>query len=440
MTAVRRMHTGVMMQSNIEEPNGVLEPERESIAATDPLQNDFVQYATLLWRARRFIFKAVIAGAVVTAILSFVLTKKFQSSVKLMPPANRTSAASALLAGSVPGPLAEAGASALGIQTPTALYEQVLESRTVADGLIDKFDLRRVYGTSTYRDARLRLAANTDIADDRKSGVITVTVTAKTPQLAQGLAAGYVEQLNALMVRTDTSSAHRERVFLETRLKGIEQDLENYGTELSQFTSKNLVVVGEEQSKAIFTAAETLRGEAIAAKANLEALQQVYAPDNERVRAAQARVDELQRQLAQMRGNSGPSGDFADGFPSIRALPLLGAKYTGIYRQLTVEEAVYETLTKQYEMAKVEEARDLPTVRLIDEADLPEKKTWPKRSLMTLAGAFLAFLFSCAYILGRYWWGGSQSPWRQFAGEVTGDLRSMRKSKAKDQPQHVSAG
>lgn len=421
------MQTSADWQNNTDgNEAGVSRREPPSaVQAGDPRQNDFVVYAVRLWRARRFIAAVVVAGAVVSAIISFLLPRKYQSTARLMPPASRNSQTPSLLAGALSGPLATAGASALGIQSPSAIYEQILQSRSVQDHLIDQFDLRRVYATTTYEDARNRLSADTQIAGDRKSGVVTLIVTAGTPKLAEGLAAGYLEQLNTLMVQLDTSAAHRERVFLEGRLKGIEQDLDTYSTELGQFTSKNTVVAGEEQSKAVFTAAEVLRGQTIQAKADLQALQQIYTPDNARVRAAQARLDELQRELAKMRGGGADAETAPEGFPSIRELPLLGARYTGMYRQLAVEQSVYETLTRQYELAKVEEARDLPSVRVIDAANLPEKKSWPKRSLLVAASTFLAFLFSCAYVLGQAWWAESDSAWRHLAGEVAGDLRAI---------------
>jgi uncharacterized protein involved in exopolysaccharide biosynthesis len=408
-------------------------------SVSDPAANDFVEAASRLWKARGFIVKAVIAGAVASAILGLVLPKRYQSMTRLMPPQNRSSQAGALLAGAVPSALADAGASALGIQTPSALYEQVLESSTIEDRLIDKFDLRHEYHTTTYQDARERLTANTEIADDRKSGVITVMVTASSPQLAAGLARGYADALNEMMVQLDTSSAHREREFLETRLQGVEQELQSYTSQLGQFASKNTVVVGEEQNKALFSAVETLRGQAILAKADLTALKQAYSPENERVRAAQARLDELENQLGKMRGGGAKAESAPDGFPSIRELPLLGVNYAVLYRQMVVEEAVYEALTKQYEMSKVEEARDLPTVRVLDQANLPERKSWPKRTLLVGIGGFLAFLFSCAFVLMEDWWTKSNSPWRHFAGEVTGDMssdlsgiRGWRKSKNKE--------
>jgi uncharacterized protein involved in exopolysaccharide biosynthesis len=358
-----------------------------------------------------------VIGGLLSVILALMQPKQYESTTSLMPPKSRSASESSLLA-SMAGPLAAAGSNALGLQTIGALYEKVLGSRTVQDHLINQFDLRNVYHTSTYNAARLRLSANTQISDDRKSGVITITTRASSPQLAAELAKGYVDELNTLMAQLDMSSAHREREFLEQRLKDVEADLENDATQLGQFSSKNTVVSGEEQSRAIMTAVETLRGQAIIAKADLAALQQIYSPGNERVRAAQAKFDELQRELAQMRGSGAPGAEDVDGFPSIRALPMLGVKYADIYRHLAVQTSIFEALTKQYEMAKVEEARDIPTVRVLDAAEVPEKKSHSVRTLMVLSGTILAFLLACGCVLVQGWWKSFNSPWKRFVTEI----------------------
>jgi uncharacterized protein involved in exopolysaccharide biosynthesis len=385
---------------------------------SDTMSNDFLVYAARLWEARRFILSTTVIGGLLSVILAIMQPKQYESTTSLMPPNNRSASESSLLASMAAGPLAAAGSNALGLQTKGALYEKVLESRTVQDNLINQFDLRKVYHTVTYNDTRLRLAANTQISDDRKSGVITITVKASSPQLAAELAKGYVDELNTLMAQLDMSSAHREREFLEHRLKDVEADLENDATQLGQFSSKNTVVAGEDQSRAIMTAVETLRGQTIIAKADLAALQAAYSPGNERVRAAQAKFDELQRELAQMRGSGAPGAEDVDGFPSIRALPLLGVKYADIYRHLAVQTSIFEALTKQYEMAKVEEARDIPTVRVLDAADVPEKKSHSMRTLMVLSGTVLAFLLACGCILMQGWWKSSNSPWRRLVEEI----------------------
>ena len=302
--------------------------------------------------------------------------------------------------------MANIGSDALGLQTQSALYEKVLQSRTIQDHLIDRFDLRKVYRTALYSNARLRLNDNTEINDDRKSGVITITVRAPSPQMAAAMAKSYVDELNTVMMQLDTSSAHRERVFLESRLKEVEADIDRDATRLGAFSSKNTTLDLTEQGKAMMTGEELLRGQAIAAESDLEALRQIYGPENERVLAAHARSDELQRQLETMRGSSGADAGEVNGYPSIRKLPLLGVEYADLDRNLRVQEVVFETLTKEYETAKVDEAKDLPTVRVLDEADVAERKSQPKRTLIVAMGVCLAFLFSCVYILGENWWSG----------------------------------
>ncbi|HWE85500.1 MAG TPA: GNVR domain-containing protein [Terracidiphilus sp.] len=410
---------------NTEQDGFVVEHAEKELAASaaEPVDNDFVVYARRLWEARGFIVKAVLIGAVCSVILAFLLPKQYQSSARLMPPDVGGSQASAMLSALAPGPVADLGSEALGLTSPSAIYVQVLHSRTVQNHLIDQFDLRRVYGLKNYADARAALNSSTETAVDRKSDMVTIMVKAGSPELATELAQGYCDELNRLMVQLDTSSAHRERVFLESRLKGIEDDLQNKSTQLAEYSSKNTVMMGDAQNKAVFDAAGLLRGEAISAKAELVAMEQDYTPDNERVRVARAKVDELNRELAKMRGDNGPVEASADGFPTIRELPLLGVKYTSLYRDLTVQEAVYEALTKQYEMARVDEARDLPTVRVLDEADVPVRKSSPKRTLVLMVGMFLSFMFACALVLSQDWWRDSHSPWRQFAGEVGASVK-----------------
>ena len=321
--------------------------------------------------------------------------------------------------------MASIGADSLGLQTPNAVFEQVLLSRTVQDHLIDQFDLRKVYHTPMYRDARAKLAEHTQVGDDRKSGIITITVSASSPAMAAALTKGYVDELNTMMVQLDTSAAHRERVFVEDRLKEVQADLNRDSVLLSEFASKNTTIDLAEQGKAMMTAADVLHGQAIAAQSELAGLRQIYSADNSRVRAAQAKVDELERQLEKIRGSGEKDAGDVDGYPSIRKLPQLGVQYADLYRNLKVQEMVFQTLTNQFEIAKIQEARDLPSVRVLDPADIPEWKSWPRRSVFALTGAVLAFVFACIYIVGRKWWQETtgRSPFKQFLLEVLSTSR-----------------
>jgi capsule polysaccharide export protein KpsE/RkpR len=147
-----------------------------------------------------------------------------------------------------------------------------------------------------------------------------------------------------------------------------------------------------------------LAGELIASESELSGLEQIYTPNNVRVRSLQARVGELKRKLSELRGsdsNLNPAGEgTADDFGvSIAKLPALGVTYYDLYRRVKIQETVFEILTKQYELAKVQEAKEVPTIRVLDEAKLPEMKSSPKRRIMTVLGAFLAAMLATAYVM-----------------------------------------
>jgi capsule polysaccharide export protein KpsE/RkpR len=290
-----------------------------------------------------------------------------------------------------------------------------------------------VYGIRLSENARKRLAENTSISEDRKSGIITVTVTDRSPQRAAGMAGAYVEELDRLVAELTTSAAHRERVFIEERLKAVKQDLDAAAKEFSQFASKNAAIDIKEQGKAMVEAAATLQGHLIAAQSELKGLEQIFTDNNVRVRAVKARVGELQRQLEKLGGketnaSTGASQEAEPLYPSIRKLPLLGVTYADLYRRTKIQEVVYETLTQQYELAKVQEAKEIPTVKVLDAANVPEKKSFPPRPLIMFLGTFLSLAFGVVWVLGSTRWAEAdpQDPRKVFAQEVLTTLKAQK--------------
>jgi len=363
----------------------------------------------LIWRERRFIAKAFFVGFAAAAIVSLLITPTYEATTRIMPPekqgmnglATMLAAAGEDKAGSVVGSIMS---DAMGFKSSGALYVGVLHSSAVEDRLIDQFDLRKVYKARYLKNAELRLSNNTDINEDRKSGIISITYTDPSPQRAAEISAAYVQTLNQLMADLNTSSAHRERMFLEERLKAVKQELDADSKTLSDFSSKNLTLDVKEQGKAMLEGAATLEGQLIAAESQLSGLEQIYTSNNVRVRSLQARVEVLKQKLSQLRGSNAP-GDDANGSGSddfgisIAKLPALGVTYFDLYRQVKIQEIVFETLTKQYELAKVEEAKELPSIKVLDPAMVPEYKTNPKRSLITIVGAMLAGILAMAYVM-----------------------------------------
>lgn len=399
-----------------------------SISTTDRLR--------LLWEHRRHLFRFSAWGLAVATLVAFVIPARYESSTRLMPPDDQSSSGLALMAqlsGRMGGGLGALAGDVLGLKTSGSLFLGILTSRTVQDDIINKFDLKRVYWVRTWESARRELAARTALSEDRKSGIIYISVVDHDPQRAAAIAKEYVNELNSVVSRLNTSSAHRERVFLEERLAQVKQDLESAEKEFSNFASKSGAIDIKEQGKAMVGGAATLQGELIAAESELQGLKQIYSPQNVRVRSLQAKVTELHNQLDRLAGKSDGGESLADPkesalYPSIRQLPVLGVGFADLYRRTKVQEVVFETLTQEYELAKVTEAKDTPNVQVLDPAIVPERKSFPPRVLIMFLGLFLSFAAGAIWVLGSAAWAEvpSDNPQKQLAQEVLNTLREQR--------------
>jgi capsule polysaccharide export protein KpsE/RkpR len=345
-----------------------------------------------------------------------------------MPPDNQSAsglaAAVAAVSGGAGG-LAGMANDVLGIKNTSDVFVGMLSSRTVQDKLVQQFDLRKLYGDRRLEDARRDLAARTAMSIDRKSQIVTISVTDHDPKRAAAMNEAYIEELNRLVAELSTSSARRERIFLEERLNTVSKDLESAEKEFSQFSSKNAAIDIKEQGKAMVEAAATLQGQLIAAESELEGLRQIYTDNNLRIRSVRARIDELNHQLEKIDGkgedSAAPAGQQQDSlYPSIRKLPLLGVTYADLYRRTRVQEAVFETLTKEYELAKVQEAKEIPTVKVLDPPNVPDKKSFPPRLLIMFFGTAFAIATATSWIIGESAWEQTDSadPRKAFALEV----------------------
>jgi capsule polysaccharide export protein KpsE/RkpR len=328
------------------------------------------------------------------------------------------------------GGLGAVAGDLLGVKNSGALFVGVLQSRTVRDRLIEDFNLRQVYRASKMEDARQALAEHTGISEDRKSGILSITVTDHDPKRAAAIAQTYVTELDRLVAQVSTSSARRERIFLEERLSTVKQDLNDAAKKFSDFASKNTAIDIPAQGKAMVEAAATLQGQLIAAESELRGLEAIYTDQNVRVRALRARVGELRAQLGKIGGEPGTAGALSSKsdpslYPSIRQLPLLGVTYADLYRQTKIEETVFELLTQQYELAKVQEAKEIPSVKILDVAVVPTKKSFPHRLILIVVGTAFGVFAVCAWLFAKRFWQAidPQDPGKQFAEEVVGTLR-----------------
>jgi uncharacterized protein involved in exopolysaccharide biosynthesis len=392
-------------------------------------------HAWLLWAHRRLLLRTALYAMLASSVIALLIPVQYQSVTRLMPPDSESGSGLGMLAavagrgglgagGLGAGALSGLAGDLLGMKTSGALFVGILGSETVQDRLIEQFQLKKVYGSSHSKieDTRKVLAQHTEIGEDRKSGIISIGVTDHDPKRAAALAQAYVVELDRLVALVSTSSARRERIFLEGRLQKVKADLDSAARNFSDFASKNTAIDIPAQGKAMVEAAAVLQGQIIAAQAELSGLQQIYTDSNARVRALQARVNELNKKLNEL-GGSGTDGNANQGnslYPSIRKLPILGVTYADLYRETKIQETVFELLTEQYELAKVQEAKEIPTVKVLDPALVPTKKSFPPRTVIVFLGTLLAIALMTTYIIGRAQWEevNPSDPRKVFATEV----------------------
>jgi uncharacterized protein involved in exopolysaccharide biosynthesis len=381
---------------------------------TQPMSN-WLGNANLLWEHRRTLIRVAATSLILSGVIAFLIPKRYESIARLMPPEQPSSGAAMLaaLAGHSLGGLAGFGnlAGLLGGRTSSALFIDLLHSRTVSDHLIDRFNLQHVYRKRYRIDTVKYLARHTTVVDDKKSGVITLTFSDTDPRRAQAIAQAYLEELNSIVTRANTSSARREREFIEKRLVKVQVDLQAAEKALGQFSSTNVTLDVKEQTHAMVDAAARLQGELILGQSELDSLQQIYGEGNVRVRAARARIGVLKSELAKMSGTPSPEGDSpgaggesSELYPSLRQLPKLAVPYADLYRRVRIQETVFELLSQQYEMARIEEAKDTPVVSVIDQPLVAEKKSFPPRLLMMLLLTTLCVGATSFYIVLRSMW------------------------------------
>ena len=371
----------------------------------------WVPNISLLWERRRTLLRVAIVSLLLSAAIAFLIPKQYESSTRIMPPEQQgmgTAMLAALVGKAMPGAMSALAGSMLGMKDTGALFVQLFESGTIRGQLVDRFDLQRVYRKRYRQDTVKKLAHQTEVTQDRKSGIITIVVADTSRERARDMTKAYIDALDDLLIKVNTSTAKREREFIEQRLVTVQSDLENAQLALSDYASKNTTLDVKEQTKAMIDASAKLEAELVVARAESDSMSQIYGEGNVRMRAANARVGELERELKKISGSQGGRQEEASGpdrlYPSLRELPIVAVRWADLYRQVKIKETVYDLLTEQYELARIEEVKSIPSVRVIDAPSWPEKKSFPPRLIIMLVFTTLTVFGSAMFLIAAERW------------------------------------
>ena len=377
------MNENTMQKAAIENPQGPM------VAVEDDDEISLLDLAIVLAKFKKLILGLPVLVGVLTVGATLLMTPIFTATTAILPPQQSQSGASALL-GQLGGLAGIAGAAA-GIKNPSDLYVGMLKSRTVADAMIARFDLVNYYEAELTQDARKSLEDVSSFSAG-KDGIITISVDDKDPELAAKMANAYVEELNKLTEVLAVTEASQKRLFFERQMVDARDRLVAAEIEARSAMERGGLASIDAQGQAMIGVTARLRGQISVKEVEIGAMRAFAAEENPRLKAAQQELLALQTELARIEGASALREGQAGAESSA------GATNLQLLRNVKYYETLYQMLAQQFELAKIEEAKDSALIQVLDTAIPPERKSKPKRALIVilavLAAGFVAVLIA----------------------------------------------
>jgi tyrosine-protein kinase Etk/Wzc len=351
----------------------------------------------VLAKHKRTVIGVPFAAALAAAIVSLLLPAVYTGTTRILPPQQGASAASAMLnqlGGAAGGLGGLAGGTFVG-RNPSDLYVGMLRSRTVADNLVATFELGKVYGEDRPSDIRKRLERETSIVAGR-DGIITVEVDDRDAKRAAGLANAYVGELTTLTKVLAVTEASQRRLFFERQLEQAKDNLSAAEIAARQGLQKGGLAQVDAQGRSMIAVTARLRAEISAKEVQLSAMRTFAAEGNPELQRAQQELEALRRELARVEGSS-PVGTVG----KAETLAGSGLDNLGRLRDVKYYEFLYELLAKQYELAKIDEAKDATIIQVLDKAIEPDSRSKPRRALIVVLVGLLALLIAIMWAFVR---------------------------------------
>lgn len=344
----------------------------------------------VLAKRKKLILGAPLAAAAVSLAVSLVLPNIYKATTRMLPPQQAQSGAAAIL--SQLGGAAGLAAGLGGIKNPGDLYVGMLKSRTVADRLIDKFDLKKVYDVKFADQARQKLEDNTLVASG-KDGLITIEVEDKDPKRVAALANAYVGELERLTSTLAVTEAAQRRLFFQKELELAKNNLAAAETALKSGLDSNGVISVDVESRAIVETVGRLRAQISAKEIELNSQRAFLTDGNPTLQRIQEQLTSLRNELSKLENGRNPA-TAGDGQAPVNQS---GLKNIKLLRDVKYYQMLYELLAKQYEVARLDEAKDPAVIQILDKAIEPERKFKPKRALVVILSTLFVLFCSIAW-------------------------------------------
>lgn len=369
------------------------ENQNNTPLAIEAKEIDLLDYLEIILAGKRIIISVTITALILSVIVAFLLPKTYQSRARILPPQQDQGLMAMMMSGAGGGSIAGLASNLLGAGTPADQYASILQSERVMGAIIDRFKLMEQYKMSYRVDMYEKMEEIVEITAGKKDGIIIISVEDGDPKQAADIANAYIDELSRLVSNLSMSAAGGNREFLGERLGRARADLALAEDAMKAFQSKNKAISVPDQAKASIEGIALLKAQLAVQEAQLSGLRSQLTDSSEEVQAVKATVQNLKSQMASQEGMG------IGAIPSMGSVPALGLTHIRLVREFKTQEMIVELLTKQHELAKLSEAKDVDSIQVIQRAEVPDKKIKPERRNLVLGVTFVAFVFSVAYVV-----------------------------------------
>ncbi len=351
---------------------------------------DFLDYIAIILKRRKLILGITIGTTAISALITFLMPNIYNAKAKLLPPQQQSGLLSAAM---MQGALAAIGGDSLVGESKSAkLYSEMLKIESLRDPIIERFKLKEVYNKKFRQDIYKELNKNVVITTG-KEGIITIAVDDKDPKRSADMANAFVEELKKLTSKMNMTGAGNSRAFLEERITGAKKELVESENALKTFQTRYKLVDAQAQAGATMSAMTQLTAQLTMQEIQLNTALRTYSETSQEVKNLRQSIASLRSQIAKHEKSG------VGVIPGFENVPERGQEYLHLMRRFKTAEAVYEMLTKQYEMARLNSENNVSTIQVIQNAIVPERKSKPVRRKIVTASLFISLLGSCVLAL-----------------------------------------
>jgi len=395
-----------MKPSNFEE--SLLMSSEAASAPSREHEISLLDFLLVVSRRKRFIVLSTLVVSVVTLIATFVFPAYYTATSSVVPPQQSSSMAAALLAqmgsssssasGGGGGAAASGLASSLlgGIKNPADMSIALLKSRTVEDAIVRRFELMKLYNKKRMSDARKALERHSDIENNAKEGIIKISVEDHSPERAAQLTNAYVEEFKKLSANLAVTEAGQRRVFFEQQLEEAKNNLATAEEGMKGYQEKGGLIQLDSQAKALIESVSRLKAEIVTKEVQIRSMSLSETNNNPDLVLAKEQLRALQSQLKELGGSENLDSDL---LVPRGQIPTAGLGYLRRLREVKYRELIYELMAKQFELAKLDEAREGAIIQVVDPAVPPDKKSFPRASIFVPVAAGLWLILTMGWAL-----------------------------------------